>query len=251
MDKIFSFKFNYQKVGNLKSFYPKKGGIGEYKNFFIKKNSKDIFLKNRIEKITIKNKKIIELFTNSGKIKPDYVIWTIDQVLFNNLNTKNKLTISKTKKKTDKFFYWNFVNITSNNSFRTKCYYMNILNPNMNLHRITLYKNIQKKGKNRATLEILSKKKMNFTSDSIIKDLKKIDLIYKTDRIKLYNNFSVKMKIPKVKQKKINNVDINNISFLNSGLFENKNQEEKLISLYNNIKKVLKNGKNKSNNSNK
>ena len=249
-DKIFSFKFNYQKTEFLKSFYPKKGGIGGFKNFFINLKSKDIFLETKIREIKIDNKKINKIITNKKIFSPDYVIWTIDEKLFNNLCLNNEITLKRLNQSkiiNEKSFHWNFVNIVSNNKFNTKCYYINVHHPKMNLYRVTLYKNIQKLGTNRATLEFLSKEKKYLSIDSILTDLKKINLIKKNDNIKICNQFSIKMKIPEIIKTKQRKIKIKNISFLKSGLFDIKNQEQKLIDLYANIKKILKHEKKKSN----
>lgn len=127
LDKIFSFKFNHQKIGSLKSFYPKKGGIGEFKNFFINVRSKDIFLKTKIKKIKINNKKIYEIITNGKKFNPDYVISTIDQTLLSKLYVTNKFNLRKlnqSKNIDEKNFYWNFINIVSNNNFFSYILYL-------------------------------------------------------------------------------------------------------------------------------
>ena len=229
LDKILSFKYNHQGISGLKNYYPKTGGINKFKDFFIGRKLK-IYFNEKVQKVEIKNKNILNLTTNKRSLKVDKLYWTADRNIFYNLAFKKKYNY-----KQDSIF-WNFVNIKSNNPFKSKCFYLNIFNSSTNAIRLTIYKNFQKRVSNNMTLEFVSKHKKKTRLSTVENLLLKYNIINKNDKIKIINQIPLKLNyyLDHKKFNKFNN--FRNFFFSNNNYFEQKNQEENLINIYNSLK---------------
>lgn len=225
LDKIISYKYNYQGTSGLKSFYPKSGGISKFIKFFLEKKHR-IFINEKIIKIEIKKKNVSKITTNKRSFDVEKLFWTADQKIFYNLVSNTNL------KKKQSSIFWNFINIKSNNKFKSNCFYLNIFDPKTNAIRMTIYNNIQKRSSYNATLEFVSEKKKIFKPNLINKLLLKYDLIKKSDKIKIINQIPVNLNYYLEKNKSLNLKIFKNVFFSNNNFFQQNNQEENLINMY-------------------
>jgi len=229
LDDVLSYKYNYEGLNNKINFYPKHGGINNFVDYFVNKKIK-VYIKSKLNKIIIKNNIITHVYINKKKISSDYIIWTAGT---------NALREILNQKKEDILFsfFWEFIHIKSKQKFKSNCYYLNIHNDKNNIHRITIYKNLQSNSNNRITVETIKPNKV-VTNDVIIKKfLKKINLINKNQNIKILGKNSVKINILKKSKSKVKypkNLIINDLNFKDAS-----SQEQKIEKLYYNIKKII------------
>lgn len=226
-DGFIAFKNYTEGVSKNYSFYPKSNGIGDFVNFF-KNNKCKYILGNEIKKINIKNNAISSIILdNQLKIDCDYLIWSSPPIfLYKILGLQYDTKVKK--------IFWNFINLVSNKKFNTDCHYINIHDPKTNLYRITFYNNIQNSNffNSRCTLEIVNSfnKKINF--QIIEKYLKKTKIIDQSHKLNFLNEFTIPINLPN-KRSQNKKIKIKNLLNFSSNLFEQKNQEQNLINMYN------------------
>ena len=226
-NKFIAYESNEEGLAKVKSYYPKKGCLDEFIKLMLPKKVK-ILLNKQIKNFNIKNNFIKEIiFTNDETMKFDKIFWTVPREAFNKI-----LGIPEKKKPLQKIF-WQFVNLTSNRKFKSKCFYLNIHDPKTNLYRITLYNNLQKNQKLiRATLESISPKNKFHKPEFLKRYLIKIGLISNKQKIKFINSVIIPINISLKNKKFLQKTKIRNIKFLGGGFFNQKNQEQSLTDAY-------------------
>lgn len=203
LDGIIGHNSYNEGLSGRRNFYPKRGGIEELINFFLKNNSKNkikFYLKKNIIKMNLKKNKISELILNNGEtVSADLFVWT------GNIKFLNNLLFIKNLNKLKKKIFWNFFHFISSKKLDNKVFYSYNYDKKNPIYRITYYDNFQKikKTKNyRNTVEVVlpQKKNKNFFKN-ITLNLKKMGLIKKNTKIKLLDQYSIPYNISQEKDK--------------------------------------------------
>ena len=150
------------------------------------------------------------------------MFWTADKNIFYNLAFKKRYNNKQGS------IFWNFVNIKSNNAFKSKCFYLNIFDSSTNAIRLTIYKNFQKRVSNNMTLEFVSKFKKKTKLNTVKNLLLKYNIINKNDKISIINQIPLKLNYY-LDQKKFFKFDnLRNVFFSNNNYFEHKKIKKKI-----------------------
>jgi len=198
-------KFNDERLGfhsykdgvsNLKSIYPKNGGIGRWLNHLkgiLEENGVDIQLNCSVKEIQCKDGFITKVINSNGQaINADKVVWTIPIHLF--LEAAN-LEYSKDKVS---FVGLNIYHCLSDRPPLTDVYYITCNDSTFVTYRVTLHSNCQitQKGKFYPfTVEVIS-------HENNQSDMEQRKMIFELIKMQI---FDTKSKIQVVNVKKLNN----------------------------------------------
>lgn len=168
--------YHYPAPGARK-IYPRKGGIGSWIDFLMKKLQQvgvEYLPATRITSVVEKNGHVEELILGDKRMAIDKLIWSIPPAFLARLIDPSSTFPKPRFRKTGLYDF------AFDRPLDTKCFYINVYDPHLHSARLTIYQNLSQEGPYFAcTVEVLARDDFDFEAqlDTIMQEIALMGLI--------------------------------------------------------------------------